>query len=105
MEYLLPLVPSILHQPIRQSRYYAAKSDSIVIQADDSRKQADNAQYCFVKLHNMVTEAGVKTLPGETSQVQKARVKDLQTRENEYRLKMKKTHSNKKAARRGGGGE
>jgi peptidyl-tRNA hydrolase ICT1 len=77
MEYLLPLLPSILHTPIRQSRYYAAKSDSIVIQADDSRKQTDNADHCFVKLHNMVTEAGVNILPGETSQAQKEHVKTL----------------------------
>jgi peptidyl-tRNA hydrolase ICT1 len=77
MDYLLPLVPPLLHQPIRQSRYYAAKSDSIVIQADDSRKQADNANHCFVKLHEMVSQAGTKILPGETSQMQKERVKTL----------------------------
>jgi peptidyl-tRNA hydrolase ICT1 len=77
MEYLLPIVPLLLHKPIRQSRYYAARSDSIVIQTDDSRKQADNANHCFVKLHNMVTEAGIKMLPGETSQVQKEHVRTL----------------------------
>jgi peptidyl-tRNA hydrolase ICT1 len=77
MEYLLPLVPSLLHQPIRQSRYYAAKSNSIVIQADDSRKQTDNALHCFAKLHSLVTEVGINTLPGETSAVQKEHVKTL----------------------------
>jgi peptidyl-tRNA hydrolase ICT1 len=77
MEYLLPLVPSILHPQIRLSRYYAAKSDSIVIQADDSRKQADNADHCFAKLHDMVSEAGAKVLPGETSPMQKERVRTL----------------------------
>jgi peptidyl-tRNA hydrolase ICT1 len=105
MEYLTPILPRLLHQPIRQSRFYAAKSDSILIQADDSRKQADNASLCFAKLHNMVTEAATMALPGETSPEQKARVKTLQKRENEQRLKMKKTHSSKKAARRGGDGE
>ncbi|KIW02844.1 uncharacterized protein PV09_05900 [Verruconis gallopava] len=97
---LLPLLPSLLHQPLRQSRYYAPNSNALVIQADDSRKQADNAHKCFVKLHRLITETAEKVIPGETSDEQKQRVKDLQRKENETRLRAKKYQSSKKASRR-----
>jgi peptidyl-tRNA hydrolase ICT1 len=74
---LLPLIPSLLHQQLRQSRYYAPNSDSIVIQADDSRKQADNAHHCFVKLNSLISEAAEQMIPGETSDEQKQRVQNL----------------------------
>jgi peptidyl-tRNA hydrolase ICT1 len=74
---LLPLLPSLIHQSLRQSRYYAPNSNSIVIQADDSRKQADNAHRCFVKLNNLITEAAEQMVPGETTDEQKQRVQNL----------------------------
>jgi peptidyl-tRNA hydrolase ICT1 len=74
---LLPLIPSLLHQSIRQSRYYAPNSDSIVIQADDSRKQSENAHRCFVKLNSLISEAAEQIIPGETSEEQKQRVRNL----------------------------
>ena len=77
MGHLLPIIPSMLHHPLRQSRYYAGKSDAIVIQADDSRKQADNAHACFVKLNSLIFDAAAEILPGETSLEQKQRVKNL----------------------------
>ncbi|KAF2433749.1 hypothetical protein EJ08DRAFT_583287 [Tothia fuscella] len=101
--HLTPLIPPLLHSPIRQSRHYAPKSDALVIQADDSRKQSDNANLCFIKLYDLITEVGGKVLPGETSQVQREHVIKLQKRENEHRLRGKKTHSLKKAGRRIGG--
>jgi peptidyl-tRNA hydrolase ICT1 len=74
---LLPLLPSLLHTPIRQSRYYAKNGNALVIQADDSRKQADNAQLCFARLHQLITEIGEEIVPGETSDEQKKKVKNL----------------------------
>jgi len=97
---LLAHVPRLLHRPIRSSRYYAPRSDSIIIQADDSRKQIDNTHSCYVKLHNLIVQAGKEALPGETSAEQSQRVKILQKSENERRLKTKKMHSTKKSARR-----
>ncbi|KAI9707126.1 MAG: hypothetical protein M1836_000086 [Candelina mexicana] len=88
---------------IQESRFCASKSDSLVIQADSSRRQADNVQECFKKLHNMILDIGRSVLPGETSAQQKGRVKRLQKAANESRLRMKKTHSSKKSARSGGG--
>ena len=118
---LLPLLPSILRSAITSSRYCAAKSDALVIQADDSRKQNDNVQSCLVKLHNLIVEVGQDAVPGETSVEQTERVKRLyveiavwrcrcwltlwsrQKSENEGRLRIKKRQSEKKSARRGGG--
>ncbi|KAF1351888.1 hypothetical protein BDV97DRAFT_265262, partial [Delphinella strobiligena] len=98
---LLPILPPLLRPAVLRSRYCAAKSDALVIQADDSRKQNDNVHSCFVKLHNMIVEAGQDVVPGETSAEQLERVKKLQKAENEGRLKSKKKHSDKKSSRRG----
>lgn len=77
MKSLLPLIPNVLHPEIRGSRFLAAKSDAIVIQSDDSRKQADNVQDCFRKLHHLIIDAAKNVIPGETSQATKQRVKGL----------------------------
>ncbi|KAL2356181.1 peptidyl-tRNA hydrolase domain-containing protein, partial [Cryomyces antarcticus] len=103
LDSLLPMIPSVLHSQIRSSRYCAEKSNSLVIQADDNRKQNDNVHSCFSKLHNLILEVGRDVVPGETSNAQRSRVKNLQKAENEARLRMKKTHGSKKSARRGGG--
>lgn len=100
---LLPRVPKLLHQSIVTSRYYAAKSNEIVIQADDSRKQNDNVNACFRKLYELIQLAGRENVPGETSQEQIKRVEELQKAEAVGRRKMKEFQSKKKSARRGGG--
>lgn len=99
---LLPLVPSLLHAELRASRYAAQRSDSLVIQSDESRKQSANVEACFEKLRQLLEEAGRAVVRGETSEEQKERVRKLKKAENEARLKMKKLHSSKKSSRRGG---
>lgn len=74
-----------------------------MIQADDSRKQTDNVNACFRRLHDLITEAGKQAVPGETSPEQTKRVEGLQKAEAAGRRKMKEYQSKKKAARRGGG--
>lgn len=76
LDALLPMVPSLLHPHIRASRYVAAKSNSIVIQSDDSRKQSDNASSCYRRLLETLAAAG-RNIPGETSAEQAQRVKHL----------------------------
>ncbi|KAK5126238.1 hypothetical protein LTR85_010473 [Meristemomyces frigidus] len=100
---LLPRLPGLLHPYILDSRYHAAKSSEFVIQADDSRKQTDNVNACFRRLHDLITEAGRKAVPGETSAEQMQRVEQLQKAEAVGRRKMKEFQSKKKSARRGGG--
>ncbi|KAL1975616.1 hypothetical protein VTN31DRAFT_4008 [Thermomyces dupontii] len=97
---LLPLVPSILHQELRSCRYVATRTDSIVIQSDESRKQSSNVESCFEKLHQLIEETARAVIPGETSEEQREKVKKLQKAEKEARLKAKKLHSSKKASRR-----
>ncbi|GME22000.1 peptidyl-tRNA hydrolase domain protein [Neofusicoccum parvum] len=85
LDALLPLLPALLHQ-----------------ESDDSRKQTDNVHACFRKLHQLILDAGKTAVPGETSEEQKERVRKLEKAGNEARLKMKKVHSSKKSARKGG---
>lgn len=75
----------------------------MIIQADDSRKQADNANACFQRLHSLILEIGRENVPNETGAGQAERVAKLQKAEAAGRRKMKERLSGKKAARRGGG--
>jgi peptidyl-tRNA hydrolase ICT1 len=100
---LLERIPKLLHASILSSRYYAAKSSDLVIQADDSRKQAENVESCFKKLHEVIAQAGNDTVPGETSPEQSERVAKLQKAEAAGRKKLKQYQSSKKSARRSGG--
>ncbi|KAF2198565.1 hypothetical protein GQ43DRAFT_378271 [Delitschia confertaspora ATCC 74209] len=102
LDSLLQHIPKALHPQISASRYVAPRSNSIIIQADDNRKQNDNALSCYARLHQMIVEAARNALPGETSAEQVQHVKNLQKSENERRLKSKKMHSSKKGSRRGG---
>ncbi|KAK5081361.1 hypothetical protein LTR05_008156 [Lithohypha guttulata] len=103
LDQLLPLLPSVLHDGIRKSPHYAARTNSLLIQSDESRKQLANKETCYSKLQSLVEEVYQKSVPGETSAEQHEHVKKLQKADNENRLKMKKIHSSKKAARKGGG--
>ncbi|KIX06820.1 uncharacterized protein Z518_04796 [Rhinocladiella mackenziei CBS 650.93] len=96
---LLPLIPTVLHKGILSSRYYAENSSSLVIQADDSRKQQANKDTCFRKLNELIVDVYKHAVPGETSEEQKEKVRRLQKAENEARLKSKKIHSSKKQRR------
>ncbi|KAF9889177.1 hypothetical protein FE257_007666 [Aspergillus nanangensis] len=98
---LMPLVPRILHSPLRSSRYFAERTQTLVIQSEESRKQADNVDSCFDKLHQLLKTMAAEVIPGETSEAQKDRVQKLKKAENESRIKLKKLHSNKKSSRRG----
>ena len=99
LERLLIHVPPLLHPGIRNCRYYADKSSSLLIQADESRKQGTNKETCFRKLHQLLAQIGRQVVPGETSDAQKERVKGIQRSENEARIRSKKQLSNKKTSR------
>ena len=74
---LLNHVPAALHEEISRSRYVAAKSNDIIVQADDSRKQNDNALACYKRLYDAIVEAGRNAVPNETSAEQQRHVKNL----------------------------
>ncbi|KAK8156510.1 hypothetical protein BKA80DRAFT_208261 [Phyllosticta citrichinensis] len=97
---LLKILPPLFHQEIRQCRYFAPNSDSLILQSDEARKQNENVHACFRKLHELIVDVGKKIVPGETSAEQRERVKNLQAA-NERRIKSKKLQSSKKSARKG----
>jgi hypothetical protein len=118
LDVLLQHIPTALHHEIRASRHVAERANALIIQADDSRKQSDNAQNCYRRLYEAIVDAGRHAIPGETSAEQAQRVKNLsvgrvqlrplltaarQKSDNERRLKSKRTHSAKKCSRRGRG--
>lgn len=77
LDALLEHVPAALHGEIRRSRYVATRSSTIIVQADDSRKQSDNAQSCYKRLHEAIAQAGQDAVPAETSAAQAQHVKQL----------------------------
>lgn len=77
MSELLAATPAILHSPLRASKYFAGKSNSLVIQADGSRRQADNVQECFQKLKLLIESAGKSVIMGETTPEKMAKVRQL----------------------------
>lgn len=96
---LFQLIPTILHRGIIASRYYADKSSCLVIQADDSRKAQANKDTCFRKLTELILDVYKHSIPGETTEEQKEKVKEFQKAENESRLRNKKFQSMKKQSR------
>ncbi|KAI9373692.1 hypothetical protein BJX61DRAFT_532927 [Aspergillus egyptiacus] len=101
LDSLLPLVPRLLHSPLQTSRYYAARTNSLVIQSDESRKQAANVDACYDKLRQLLETTAKDLIPGETSAEQRERVRKLEKAAKESRIRAKKMHSSKKASRRG----
>lgn len=77
LETLLNHVPKALHGELSRSRYVAARSNDIVVQADESRKQKDNALACYKRLYDAIVEAGRNAVPKETSAGQQRHVKNL----------------------------
>ena len=70
-------MPAMLHASVKASKYYASRSDSIVIQSDGSRKQADNIEDCFKRLHQLIVHIGEVAVKGETSSQQVDKVRKL----------------------------
>lgn len=77
MSKLSTFTPAILHTSLRASKYFAEKSNSLVIQADGSRKQTENVEECFQKLKLLIESAGKNVLKGETTPEQMAKVRQL----------------------------
>jgi len=100
---MLSHVPKILHPALRSSNYYAHSSDSLVIQAQTSRKQHENENECHERLYQLLRDISKRLIPGETSKEQHAKVHQMQKAENTARLRMKKQHSDKKKSRGSGG--
>ena len=77
MKDLSYIIPDVLLPQLRASKYFAERSQSLVIQADGSRKQTANVQECFHKLNLLVLDAGKHAVKGETSPEHVAKVRRL----------------------------
>jgi peptidyl-tRNA hydrolase ICT1 len=77
LDSLLPLVPRLVHPTLRASRYAAERSQCLVIQSDEERKQSNNVESCFDKLYQLLQSSAKEVIPGETSQAQRNRVQKL----------------------------
>ncbi|KAJ5240148.1 hypothetical protein N7468_004767 [Penicillium chermesinum] len=77
LDILLPLVPRLLHPQLRASRYATQRSQALVFQSDESRKQASNVDSCFEKLHQLLESTAKAVIPGDTSDQQRDRVRRL----------------------------
>ena len=96
---LFDRLPRLLHGPVLSSRFHMANSRSLLIQADDSRKQVENRDACYRKLYEFLAGLASANIPGATPEHQKQKVKNLQRSSNESRLRGKRMQSNKKASR------
>jgi peptidyl-tRNA hydrolase ICT1 len=49
----------------------------LVIQSEESRKQAANVESCYEKLHRLLKTTAEDVIPGETSEEQREKVQKL----------------------------
>ncbi|OJJ85780.1 peptidyl-tRNA hydrolase domain protein [Aspergillus glaucus CBS 516.65] len=77
LDSLLPLIPRAIHSQLQSSRYVAQRTNTLVIQSEESRKQAANVETCFDKLHQLLRSSANEAIPGETSQNQRQKVQKL----------------------------
>ncbi|RSL65082.1 hypothetical protein CEP53_003859 [Fusarium sp. AF-6] len=100
---LLSKLPKLLHQSIRESRYYTEKSDSLTFHSQDSRSRDANAKDNYRKMIKEVCRIYEHVVPNETSKakVEKHKEKSSMAKSNDWRVKMKRRISNKKSERTG----
>lgn len=64
---LLSKLPKLMHQSIRESRYYTEKSDSLTFQSQDSRSRDANAKDNYRKMTKEICRIYERVVPNETS--------------------------------------
>ncbi|KAF3923457.1 hypothetical protein ABW21_db0207691 [Orbilia brochopaga] len=69
-------IPAIFIKGLKQNpRYLASNDTEVVISSDSTRSQAANVDDCYQKLYDAIVNS--TTIPGETTDAQKERVKKL----------------------------
>ncbi|KAH7029163.1 uncharacterized protein B0I36DRAFT_245203 [Microdochium trichocladiopsis] len=94
-------LPKILHQTLRQSKYYVKRSDSILVQAQTQRSRAANSDENRGKLMEEIQRMYKELVPGVTSSETKKKHATIAKAFHDTRVKAKKHHSAKKASRKG----
>lgn len=104
LKQLLGVLPGLLHQSLRSSKYYSQRTDSISIQAQTERSRSANRDENHQKLYDELRRLYKNTVPGETSLDKTHKYEALRKSANETRIKSKKQHASKKQSRKGGAG-
>jgi hypothetical protein len=74
---LYPHVPKVLHQGLRESRYYVSSSDSLKIHSDSSRGQSENKAETHQRLFDEILRIYKQRVPGITPPEQLKRIEQL----------------------------
>jgi peptidyl-tRNA hydrolase ICT1 len=80
--------------------HYLPNPPSLLLTNQTSRSAPSNAQNALTALHRLIVDAGKSVVVGETSVVQKGRVKALSAAEAKRRRMDKEKRSSKKSDRR-----
>jgi hypothetical protein len=70
-------VPKIVSEQLKRHRWYAKKSDTMVISADGARSRKANQNDVFQKLEGLLRATGKLIIPGKTPEQQRAKVEKL----------------------------
>ncbi|CCX33282.1 hypothetical protein FPQ18DRAFT_379342 [Pyronema domesticum] len=98
-------LPEYVLRKVRENSKAVTKNDEIVLQADESRKQTENSDAVYRRLHSILVDAVRMDVPGVTSAEQHKRVLKLQQQDANLRKKLKTFQKDKKASRRSKGGD
>lgn len=70
-------LPEYVLRKVRENSKAVTKNDEIVLQADESRKQTENSDAVYRRLHSILVDAVRMDVPGVTSAEQHKRVLKL----------------------------
>ncbi|KAK1757291.1 meiotically up-regulated gene 82 protein [Echria macrotheca] len=101
IQQLTAILPKLLHQGLRSSKYYSKRNDSISIQAQTERSRSANRDENHQKLFEELQSLYRISVPGETSPEKARKYEALKKSANEARINLKKQQSSKKQFRRG----
>ncbi|KAI1080873.1 hypothetical protein F5B20DRAFT_537697 [Whalleya microplaca] len=93
-------LPTLIGAALRTSKYYTKRNDSITMQAQTDRSRSRNTEDNRLKLAEELQKIYKAQIPGETNPEKIKKHKELAKLSNEDRLKSKKQHAAKKAARK-----
>ncbi|KAK5625216.1 hypothetical protein RRF57_000932 [Xylaria bambusicola] len=95
-------LPKLMRSPMRSSRYYIKRSDSIMIHSQTHRSKTANTDENCKKLYNEMCKIYREQIPAPTSETKRKKHEAAEKAFNQNRLKVKKQLSLKKASRKGG---
>ncbi|KAH6653171.1 hypothetical protein BKA67DRAFT_310489 [Truncatella angustata] len=98
---LTRMLPKLMHSPLRSSRYYTSRTDSLTIQAQTQRSRSANTDENFDKLVEEIRRIYREAVPGVTNTKKAKKYEALEKAFHENRVTSKKQQSAKKASRKG----